>query len=166
MPDEERLTIRDFHFREAKRLFNRAWELIETADPTVEQIDEMIHSAHASRYHWSQVGQPVNLARGEWQLSRVYAVLGRAEPAVHHATRCLDLCRLHDIGDFDLAFAHEALARAYGLEGNSTATRRHARLAREAGEKIAEADDREHFFRELATVPGSLEQPMSGGAGI
>ena len=37
----------------------------------------MIHAAHASRYHWSQVGTKANLARGEWQVSRVYTVLGR-----------------------------------------------------------------------------------------
>ena len=47
----------------------------------------MIHAAHASRYHWSQVGEPVNVAHGEWQCSHVYAALGRAEPALHHARR-------------------------------------------------------------------------------
>ena len=49
----------------------------------------MIHAAHASRYHWSKVGTNANLARGEWQVSRVYTVLDRAEPALYHAHRCL-----------------------------------------------------------------------------
>ena len=42
----------------------------------------MLHAAHASRFHWGEVGEPVNFARGEWQISRVYAVLGRPEPAI------------------------------------------------------------------------------------
>ena len=51
----------------------------------------MIHAAHASRYHWGEVGDDVNLARGEWQCSRVYAVLGRGEPALWHARRCVEI---------------------------------------------------------------------------
>jgi hypothetical protein len=38
-----------------------------------------VHSAHASRYHWGAAGdadEAVNLARGEWPCSRVYAILG------------------------------------------------------------------------------------------
>ena len=33
-----------------------------------------------------------NLARGEWQVSRVYVLLGRAETAIWHARRCLEHC--------------------------------------------------------------------------
>jgi hypothetical protein len=47
----------------------------------------MLHMAHASRFHWEQVGTPANLARGEWLCSRVYAVLRRPEPCLHHAAR-------------------------------------------------------------------------------
>ena len=77
----------------AKDLFNHTWTLLEKTDRTPAEDDEMIHSAHASRYHWGEVGvgEPVNLARGEWQCSRVYAVLGRAEPALWHARRCVAL---------------------------------------------------------------------------
>ena len=50
-------------------------------------------AARASRFHWGEVGEPVNRVRGEWQCSRVYAVLGRAEPALWHARRCLGTLR-------------------------------------------------------------------------
>ncbi len=43
---------------------------------------------------------------------RVYAVLGRCGPALHHARRCLDLAIEHDLGAFDVGAAHEARARA------------------------------------------------------
>ena len=95
----------------------------------------------------------MNRARGEWQCSRVYSVLRRGEPALHHARRCLDLCEQHGIGDFDLAYAHEALARAYAVAGEPNEARRHAALAREAGTRIAEDDDREHFEQDLTTLP-------------
>ena len=50
----------------------------------------MVDAAHASQYHWREAGdQPET--RGEWLVSHVYAVLGRPEPALHHARRCLEL---------------------------------------------------------------------------
>jgi hypothetical protein len=136
----------------AIELFNLTWELLESPSRTPDDDDRMVHAAHGSRHHWGQVGGPENLVRGELQCSRVYAVLGRAEPAIHHAERCLELCRQNDIGDFDLAYAYEALARAHRVAGDHQASGRFAELAREAGERIAEADDREQFQRDLATL--------------
>ena len=77
------------HRQLAVDLFNSVWRLLERTDRTAAEDDEMLHAAHASRHHWGEVGERVNLARGEWQCSRVYAVLGRAEPAMWHAQRCL-----------------------------------------------------------------------------
>ena len=57
------------------------------------QDDEMVDTAHASAWHWRQVGNAANAARGHWLLARVYAVLGRGEPAVHHARRANDGAR-------------------------------------------------------------------------
>ncbi len=103
----------------AVALFNHVWTLLEMEDRTREQDDQMLHAAHASRHHWGVVGAPVNLARGEWQCSRVYSVLGRGEPAIHHGRRCLEICQQHGIGDFDVAFAYEALTRGYAVSGDA-----------------------------------------------
>ena len=73
----------------AMDLFNETWTLLETEDRTSDQSERMIHAAHASRYHWEQVGGPEQLAVGDWQISRVYSVLGRPEPALHHANESL-----------------------------------------------------------------------------
>ena len=76
-------------------LFNRVWELMDKQDRTVEEDDAMLHMAHASAHHWRAEGTGAtanNLARSEWQVSRVYAVLGRGEPAGYHARRCLQIC--------------------------------------------------------------------------
>ncbi|HKG44026.1 MAG TPA: hypothetical protein VKB10_07260 [Gaiellaceae bacterium] len=135
-------------------LFNHAWTLIELPKRTPEQDDELIHAAHASRHHWSRVGTAKNLARGEWQLARVYATLSRAEPALHHAGRCLAYCEANPdaIEDWDVPFAYEALARAHGVAGDAPESRRWAEEARELGAKIEDPEDRELLERDLATL--------------
>jgi hypothetical protein len=143
----------DLQRRTAAEAFNFTWTLLERADRTPREDDLMIHAAHAQRFHWEWVGDPVNHARGEWQVSRVYAVLGRSEPSLHHAGRCLAICQEHGIGDFDLAYAYEALARAHGVAGERNEARRWADLARTASDAIADADDREHVLDDLATLP-------------
>ena len=145
-PEEERQLAVD--------LFNRAWTLMETDERTPEQDDELIHAAHASRHHWAAVGTPANLARGEWQLSRVYVGLGRPEPALHHAQRCLAYCEAspESLEDWDLPYAYEALARAHALAGDEAQARDFAAKAREHAEQVADAEDREHLEDDLATL--------------
>jgi len=146
MPDQHN------HRQLAVDLFNHTWELLDKSERTQADMDEMIHAAHASRYHWSQAGTAVNLTRGEWQISRVYSVLGRGEPAHYHARRSLEICQENKIGDFDLAFAYEALARAASVSGDAKAVKENLALAKAAGEKIAEQDDKEYFFAELENI--------------
>jgi hypothetical protein len=153
MKDNQSYTEEEWHRRSAVDLFNHVWTLLEKQDRTTEEDDRMIHAAHASRYHWEKVGTPVNLARGEWQVSRVYSVLERSEPALFHAERCLQICQDHDIGDFDLAFAYEALARASAVAGDEEDRDRYLQLAEEASEKIQKKEDREIVLSDLKSVP-------------
>ena len=131
-------------------LFNEAWRLMETR----EDDDRLLHITHASRYHWGEAEEcrPENLARGEWQVSRVYSVLGRGEPALVHARLCLDTCVEHGIGDFDIAYAHEAMARAYRVLGDQAESTAHAEEARRATAGIADPEDREHAMEDIAEL--------------
>ena len=133
-------------------LFNETWRLIESR----EDDELMVHQAHASAYHWGQAPEckPKNSARSEWLCSRVYAVVGRAERALHHAERCLALtvASPESMEDWDVPFAYEALARAHALAGNDDEATRHSELARSAGAAISADDDREHFEEALATL--------------
>src|SRR5664279_814163 len=135
-------------------LFNATWELMEKDQRSRDEDDAMLHMAHASRHHWGQVGTAAHRARGEWQCSRVYAVLGRAEPCLHHAQRVLDLCQEHGIRDWDLAFAYEALARAHAVAGDSAQARAYTEQALAAAENILESDDRELVLSDLESIPG------------
>jgi hypothetical protein len=124
-------------------------------DPrTPDEEDELIHCAHASAYHWFQVGTAANRARSEWQCSRVYAVLGRAEPALRHAQRCLEICEAEPgaLEDWDLPFAFEALARAYAVAGDTADAARCLEQARSLGVAIVDEEDRVHFETDLATI--------------
>ena len=143
----------DVERRWAAELFNRVWELLDKVDRSVADDDEMVHAAHASCLHWLHIGTPVNAARGEWQCSRVYAVLGRAEPALHHARRCVAICEEHGIGDFDIAFAYEAMARAHAVAGDTDEARRWVEQGRAACPAIADDDDRQLVLSDLETVP-------------
>jgi len=149
----------EFHRKLGVDLFNYVWTLLEKTDRSPEDNDTMIHAAHASRYHWGEVGTPVNFARGEWQISRVYSVLERSEPALYHAQHCLNICQEHKITDFDLAYAYEALARAYLIAEQWEQGRNFMALARNTGDMIADPADKEWFFKDLSTIaiPGSAE---------
>ena len=143
---------KDLHRKFAVDCFNGTWDLLEKTDRTPEDDAKMIHMAHASRYHWDQIGTPLNFARGDWQISRVYAVLGQGENALNFAKRCLHLCQEIKVGDFDLAFAYEAAARAYAVLGNEAMKDKHLALAKEAGDAISKEDDKKYFFSELETI--------------
>lgn len=137
-------------------LFNLAWKLLRKKKRSREEDDRMLHTAHASRLHWElSECEPVNLARGEWQISRVYAILGRGEPALHHGWRCKEICEQHGIGDFDLAFAYEAIARACAVIGTTGPRDQFLASAREAAAKIAKKEDRALVLKDLSTIPGA-----------
>jgi hypothetical protein len=139
--------------RVAATLFNRVWTLLESRRGRAED-DEMLHAAHASRFHWGEVGSVAQQARGEWQCARVYAVLGRAEPALHHAGRCLDLCREHaaEMEVFDEPIAREALARALVVAGRNEEARAELAEARRLLEAVDDPEDREIVERDLDEV--------------
>jgi hypothetical protein len=69
----------------------------------------------------------------------------------------MDICKTNHIGDFDIAFAYESLARAAAIAGQRVEAEKYIQLAREAGEGIEKQDDKDYFFGELKTVPGYQE---------
>ena len=151
VPDEER--------RLAADLFNHTWELLETPERSPAQDDRMIHAAHASRFHWEQVGDGTNLIAGEWQCSRVYAVLDRAEPSVHHARRALALCDEAGIMGFFRAASNEALARALLVAGDRAGAATAEAAAWAAAEAIDDDEDRQIFEQDMASLPRASVRP-------
>ena len=149
---EERLTSKEWHRKQAVDNFNAVWNLLDNHERTKEDDLLMIHSAHASRFHWNEIGTAVNFARGEWQISRVYATLKMPASALYHAKRSLEFCESHQIGDFDLAFAFEAMARAYMVAGDIDNMNEYLDLAIESSSKISKTEDKDYFLSELKTI--------------
>jgi hypothetical protein len=134
-------------------LYNATWALLEKPDRTADETDEVIHRAHASRWHWARVGTSLNLARGEWLCSRVYAVLGRAEPALWHAQRSVALAEgSPDREDWDLAAAYEAMARAHLVGGDRVAAADWKARAQAELAHVTDADDRQSLEGDLASL--------------
>lgn len=152
MEKEKRFTLNESHRKFAVDFFNLVWSLLDKKRRTQEEDDRMIHAAHASRFHWGEIGTPLEIERGEWQISRVYSVLKMPHSALFHAKRCLEITRKNNIQDFDLAFAYEALARAYSIKENLAECKKFVKLAQEAGGKIESQDDKDYFFSELRTI--------------
>jgi tetratricopeptide (TPR) repeat protein len=120
----------EFHRKIARKCFNETWNYLDKKDRSADDEWLMLHLAHASRYHWSLVGSPENLAVGDWQISRVYAVLNEPELALHFAKSCLEICQKHNLTDA-LHTGYEAMARAYAVAGNYQLAKDHLSKAKE-----------------------------------
>ncbi|RDU37900.1 hypothetical protein DRW41_08800 [Neobacillus piezotolerans] len=143
---------KEIHKKLAIDLFNYTWDLIEKNNRSEADDENMVNAAHASRFHWGLVGTLLNFARGEWQISRVYSLLGRAEPALNHANKSLDLCLNNNLGAFDLGFAYEALARAYAVKGDKQKRDENISLAKQAAQNVQEDGDKAWLLKNVDTV--------------
>jgi hypothetical protein len=151
MSSEDKSTY-DLHRKFAVDCFNGTWDLLDKTERTEEEAFKMIHMAHASRFHWGEIGTPLEFARGDWQISRVYAVLGRGAAAFVYGESSLNHCLESEIGDFDLAFAYEALARASAILSDTEKLANYKKLGQEAGEAIEDKGNKDYFFSELNSI--------------
>lgn len=152
-PDTE--TTRSWHETFARQTNHLVWDILSKPERTQAEDEGMVHAAHASRYHWEEVGTSIHLTRGDWLLSHVYAVLNQPQAALAYATSCLRICQQEHIGDFDLAYAYEAMARAYAALGQKSQCDHYYQLAQEAGDNIQniEPEDKDIFFDDFRNGP-------------
>ena len=147
----------DAHRRLGKALYNHTWTLLELTDRSPEQVDEMIAATHASAWHWSKAGGTLaNAARSQWQIARVYSTLGRGEPALIHARRCLELAEAAAAAgvadDWDVPSALEALARAQAVADDRAGAAATLARGRAAAAKISDPEDRQLIQQDLASI--------------
>lgn len=132
---------------------NSIWDLLTKDGRTPDEDEDMVCRAYASMYHWSRAARrgPEHVVRGEYMIARVQAALGRGDLALHHARRCLDGAIAAGLGDFDLAYAHEAMARALEAAGRSDEA--DAALAAAKAVPVADPED-------LAILEADLAIPL------
>ena len=140
------------HAHFSKACFNRAWELIEKADRSADDDEEMVRLNQASLWHWTQRPDCTDRNRsiGYWQASRIRALIGHGDEAQRYA----DLCERHSraLAPFYQASAQEALARAAQVRGHATAARAHVARARVLAQAIVDDDERAIVLADLATL--------------
>jgi uncharacterized protein YndB with AHSA1/START domain len=141
------------HREWGRRANQRVWALLGDGKPADEgAAREVVDAAHASQWHWSHAGGPLEAQRGEWLLSHVYAVIGDAPAALRHAQRCLAITEAEGYEDFDRAYAFEAMARAHAVSGDTDLASHWRERATEAGSLIADDEDRKIFEGDLESA--------------
>jgi hypothetical protein len=141
-----------WHKRFAMSCNNRAWDL--AAEPrTAAQEREMLDAAHASAWHWSQIGTEQNRMRATMLLAEVHALAGHGASAMAYAREMRSYFLGRDTPDWELAFTHAICAHAAHASGDAAEHRSAYRMAVEALNAIADADDRAIVARTFEQVP-------------
>jgi hypothetical protein len=134
---------------DASAAFNAAWGLIDKTERTPAEARQMLTLAHGSRHLWQAAGGAKEWSIGDWQISRVYAILGQAEMARSFAQSALELAQLLAADPFLIAAAHEGMARALAV-ADDPAARDHASLARQWAKGLTDPEDAQVILDDLA----------------
>jgi hypothetical protein len=132
--------------------FNRTWELLDAENLSREQEEEMLAATFAQRHLWYQVGTTRNHAIADWQVSRVFAVLGYADLARRFGERSLEVSIENGLDPFVTGFAHEAIARAAADVDDIDTFSEHLELARSLLDAIEDDEDRDLLASDLAEM--------------
>jgi len=136
----------------AVAMFNRTWELIDTADRTAELDREMLTSAAASRALWADIGGPEQLAVGDWQVAHVASLLGHKQIALDFASAAYRRASAADVPRWLVASTCEGLARAHATAGHHVERDEWVRRARAILTEVDDPDDRDLIESQLATI--------------
>jgi hypothetical protein len=98
---------------------NEAWNIVESPRRSPEQIERLLHLAHAACLHWSAAGDSLNRQRALDLLTHAYAAAGRGELSVEYAEQARRLSEEHSDKQtpFDRAEACATMAIAHGAAG-------------------------------------------------
>lgn len=144
--------LAEWHRTFAPRAFNHTWELLDAPELTTEQELDLLASTFAQRFHWYEVGDARNRAIADWQVSRVFAVLGYAELSKRFGENSLATADQHDLGPFVKGFAYEAIARAAAEVDDVSTFTENLELARSQLEEIEDDEERQALASDLAQM--------------
>lgn len=144
----------DWHRRQGVEANNAAYDLLTRPSRSADEDEELLRRAYAAAYHWQQAtgATAANQARAAYLVSRALSATGQPERALVSAEGCLEVCRENGLVDFDLAYGHEARARALAGLGEVEGARAAAAAARAV--PIADEEDRAILAADLADLAG------------
>lgn len=154
MTDQPDFDVAAAHKYFAVKCFNAAWDLIDNSNRTAAQDEEMLRLAMASVWHWTQRDDctPQNLSVGYWQVSRIYAILKRADDARRYGQMSLEVSQSEGVGPFHRGYALEALARAEAVAGNRARMESYLSQAQRLADAISDAEERKLLVDDLKTI--------------
>lgn len=142
-----------WHRSQAIEANNSVWEVIDREDRTSADAEEMLRRAYAAAFHWQRAAgaSPANEARALWLLAKVHLLTGQPERSLHYAEQCMAHTSAAGLADFDLAYAHEAKARALKATGREIEAA--AEWAAAKGVEVADPEDRAMVDADLGDGP-------------
>ena len=152
MSDKPNFDIAAVHRFFSAMCFNKTWEFIDNPHRSPDEELVMLQTAMASLWHWSQRedATPQNLSVGNWQVSRVYCLLGQVDNALRYAEVSLKLTE--GCEPFYAAFAYEALARAEMVAGNKAKMQEYLEKAFVLAEKVEDEEDKQVLMADLRSI--------------
>lgn len=155
--NQEEQTKAHRHFSVA--CFNAIWDLMDKEQRLPDDVEQMIHLAHVSFWHWMQCSEvdATKISVGYWMLSRVYAVAKQSNQALIYAEKCLDISREKQLEPFYLAYAYEALARASSMRSEQEKTKTYLQKGMEACAQVSDPESQSMVKADLEHIdlPGS-----------
>ena len=133
--------------------FNKTWEYIEKdCNRSTEENLEMLHTAIASLWHWSQREDATakNLSIGYWQVSRVYCLIKQPNNARTYGL--LALKHSKDLPPFYRGYAYETLARAEMTTNNRVIMLTHLEKALEMLDLVNDPKDKQLLTKDLESI--------------
>jgi cation transport regulator ChaB len=149
MSQLDQLDLQEFHQEMAKKCFNETWDYLEKQNRDANDEQQMLHLAHAARYHQSFVGNDRNFAISDWQISRVYAALKQPRLALSFAKSSLERMESANLSDI-LCTGYEAMARACAVAREFGAASDYLQRAREQlAESNLDEQDRKIYLDQI-----------------
>lgn len=153
MVDTPKFDIQQAHKYFSADCFNKTWDNMDKdGSRSNEENMEMLHTAIASLWHWSQREEVTdeNLSVGYWQVSRVYCLIGQPNNARRYGQ--LSLKHAKDLSPFLKGYAYETLARAEMIANKRYIMLTHLEKAREMLVQIKDDEDRQLLEKDLETI--------------
>lgn len=140
------------HF--AALCFNECWNLIEDANRSEDEDEEMRRLSEASFWHWSRVEDHTkeNLSVGYWQLARVYAISGQIKQAIKYAEKCIKISKKGDLSPFYFGYGYEAKARALAEDRQDEQAKNVLNVAYDVANTVSNDDEKKKLLEDLESI--------------
>ena len=132
---------------------NLAWGLAAKPNRTHDEMVEMLDAAHAASFHWSAIGNELNIMRAKTLLAEAHSLAGSGGLAFKLAEEVRDYFLARPADDWEVALVHAIHAHASYAAGETATHSASYAEALQAVEKIADEEERRIVLETFEQVP-------------